>query len=273
MGRQTGAFDPEAFARAASLFEEKRRGFPPEAIEALAGDIVRSLARTHAGQPRFETHEISDESLAAFCDALVMQEAHAALDFIEARQAEGVTRQGVYLGYIAAAARRLGEDWAEDRLTFVEVTHGTGHLYALMRALRADRPARSTPADARKHALFATVPGEDHGLGITMAADLFRDEGWEIDLQTDTDHDALLAHVEATRPQIVGLSLSSDRRMDALARLVVGLRICLPEAVIGVAPAGDLEGAPIQRLVDIDMVFDDARKACTDLARLLELRG
>jgi methanogenic corrinoid protein MtbC1 len=273
MGRQAVGFDPEAFSRTASLFETKRRGFPPEAIETLADDIVRGLARMQVNQPRFDAASISEESLAAFCDALVMPDTRAALDFIEARRAEGVTRQDVYLGYIAAAARRLGEGWESDRLSFVDVAYGTGHLYALMRALRAERPSGSASMDARKQALFATVPGEDHGIGITLAADLFRDEGWEIDLKIDTDHDALLAHVEATRPHIVGLSLSTDRRLDALVRLVVGLRIRLPEAIIGVAPAGDLKGARIQRLVDIDLVFDDAPTACADLARLMALRG
>lgn len=273
MGRQAVAFDPEAFVRTAALFETKRGRFPPGSIETLAGDIVRSLARTRPGQPRFEVETIDEDSLAAFCDALVMPDAGAALAFIESRRAEGFTRQDVYLGYIAAAARRLGEGWDEDRLSFVEVTYGTGHLYALLRALRAGRPAASAPVDARKCALFATVPGEDHAIGITVAADLFRDEGWEIDLRTDTDHDALLAHVEATHPQIVGLSLSSDRRLDALVRLVVGLRIHLPQAIIGVAPGGDLEGERIRPLVDIDLVFDDARSACADLVRLVELRG
>ncbi len=273
MAKDVVRFDPEAFVQTASLFESKRRGFPPDAIEALAGDIVRRLVRTQAGQPGFEARDISDESIAAFCDALVQPEPDAALEFILARRGEGVTRQGVYLGYIAAAARRLGAGWDENRLSFVEVTYGTGHLYALMRALRAERPSAFVPLDSRRHALFATVPGEDHGIGITMAADLFRDAGWEIDLQTDTDHDALLTHVEATRPQIIGLSLSSDRRLDELVRLVVGMRISVPEAIIGVAPGGDLEGERILRLVDIDLVFDDARSACTDLARLVELRG
>lgn len=272
MGRQAVAFDPEAFVRTVSLFESKRRDFSTDAIEALAGDIVRQLASTRADQPGFDVPDISDESIDAFCDALIKPDAKAALEFIEARRAEGVTRQSVYLGYIAAAARRLGEGWDENRLSFVDVTYGTGHLYAIMRALRAERSA-CAPMDARKHALFATVPGEDHGIGVTMAAELFRDQGWEIDLKTDTDHDGLLAHVDATRPNIVGLSLSSDRRLDALVRLVVGMRISVPEAIIGVAPGSDLEEERLRQLVDIDLVFDDARTACAQLVRLVELRG
>jgi hypothetical protein len=53
----------------------------------------------------------------------------------------------------------------------------------------------------------------------------------------------------------------------------VGLRIHLPQAIIGVAPGGGFEGERIRPLVDIDLVFDDARSACADLVRLLELRG
>jgi hypothetical protein len=167
----------------------------------------------------------------------------------------------------------LGEGWETDRLSFLEVTYGTGHLYALMRALRAERPVTSAPTNMKKHALFATVPGEDHGIGVTMAADLFRENGWEIDLKTDTDHDALLAYIEATRPVIIGLSLSSDRRLDALVRLVVAIRICLPEVIIGVAPGDDLQPDRILKLADIDLMFDDVTRARTDLVRLVELRG
>ena len=273
MGRQTVIFDPEAFVRTASLFESKREGFSPDAIESLAGDIVRHLARTTLRQPNLEAHDISNESLDAFCEVLIKPDPTAALEFIGNRRAEGLTRQGVYLGYIAAAARRLGEGWDEDRLSFLDVTYGTGHLYALMRALREERRSPSVPMDVRKHALFATVPGEDHGIGVTIAADLFRQEGWEIDLKTDTDHEALLEHVEATRPQIIGLSLSTHRRLDALVRLVVAVRISIPEVIIGVAPGGDLKADRILQLVDIDLVFDDACTACAELVRLVELRG
>ncbi|ETX10243.1 hypothetical protein OCH239_22310 [Roseivivax halodurans JCM 10272] len=120
---------------------------------------------------------------------------------------------------------------------------------------------------------FAMVPGEEHGIGITVAADLFRDAGWEIDLQTGIDHDALVAHVEHTQPHIIGLSLSTEQRLDALVRLVVAIRITTPSAIIGVAPATTVDAGRLQDLVDIDLVFDDAPSACRDLERLIQLRS
>jgi methanogenic corrinoid protein MtbC1 len=273
MGRQDASFDAELFTRTASLFAVKRSALAPDAVETLASDIVRRLASAVTQRPRFEDPVISEEHLAAFCDALVQATPTAALRFIDERRAEGLTLHGVYLGYICAAARRLGEEWDQNRLSFLEVTVGTGHLYALMRGLRTEGAAVRPSFDARRCALFATVPGEDHGIGITVAAELFRDAGWDIDLRTGTDHDDLVAHVELTRPAIIGLSLSTEDRLAELMRLVVAMRIVVPHAVIGVAPAASLDEDRVRNLVDIDLLFRDARAACAELERLIRLRG
>jgi methanogenic corrinoid protein MtbC1 len=273
VGRQEISIDADVFVRTASRFSLKRDTFAQDAVEALVGDIVRRLSRRAALGIRFEDPVIDEQSVAAFCDALVQPEPAAALEFIRQRRAAGLTRQGVYIGYIGAAARRLGKGWDEGKLSFAEVTIGTGHLYALMRALRAEGPPRTAPYDARRHALFATVPGETHGIGITVAADLFREAGWEIDLQIGKDHDALVARVEHALPQIIGLSLSTDHRLQDLVRLVVALRMVVPHAIVGVAPGGCLNDDRITELVDIDLLFHDARTACAELDRLVRMRG
>jgi len=273
MGKPQASFDAEIYARTASLFASKRSVLAPDAVESLASDIVRRLARGGSRGAAMDGVGLGDASVETFCDALIEPGATAALRFIEARRAEGVTRQGVYLGYIVEAARCLGRRWDEDRVSFMEVTIGTGHLYALMRALRVEADAGRPAFDGRRCALFATVPGETHGIGITVAADLFREAGWEIDLRTGVDHDALVAHVEATEPHIVGLSLSTELRLDALVRLVVALRLVVPHAIIGVAPSACVDAARLHERVDIDCVFGDATSACAELERLVRLRG
>lgn len=272
MGKQDVLLDAEVFLRTAARFASKRGKLDRSAVEVLASDIVASLARAAARGSSFEDPVIDDASLSAFCEALVQPVPDAALAFIAERRSAGLTRQGVYLGYIGAAARRLGEGWDTGRLSFAQVTIGTGHLYALMRGLRAEGPAVGAAYDARRHALFATVPGETHGIGITVAADLFAEAGWEIDLQIGKDHDTLLARVESSQPQIVGLSLSTDRRLDDLVRLVVALRMVVPQAIVGVAPGNALCDQTITDLVDVDLLFHDAREACAALDRLVRLR-
>ncbi len=266
MARQAAAIDVETFARTALRFAAKRRELAPDAVHILTADIVRRLAAEEVGNG---VVTLKDDSLAAFCEALVQPGPEAALAFIGARQAEGVTRADIYLGYIAAAARQLGVAWDHNRLSLTEVTIGTGHLYALMRALRAEAAQGRPPCDARKFALFAAVPGEDHSIGITVAADMFRNAGWDIDLQLATDHDALIARAERTQPRVIGLSLSTAGRLHALARLVVALRLALPRAVIGVAPAAALDAAALDGILDVDLVLGDADTARADLERLI----
>lgn len=273
MDRLHVSFDPEIFSRTATLFASKRSALATGAVEALASDIVQRLSGRKVSGPRFDAADISKDSIADFCDVLVQTKPEAALRFIEDRRAEGVTRHGVYLGYITGAARQLGASWDANHLSLAQVAIGTGHLYALMRALRAEDLPSTGAFDRRRYALFATVPGEDHGIGITIAADMFRDEGWEIDLQVGTNHDRLVARVENTEPQIIGLSLSTEQRLEALVRLVVAMRIMVPHAIIGVAPASDVDPKHLRNLVDIDLVFDDARSACRELDRLIAIRA
>lgn len=273
MGKPIARIDAETFARTASLFAAKRSTLSQDAVGTLAADIMRRLALAAAHPPGGASTPACAKGLAEFCDALVEREPDAALRFIEARRAEGATREDVYFGYIAAAARQFGESWRSNRLTFAQIAIGTGHLYALLRALRVEGDPDRSAYDSRKTALFATVPGEEHGLGITIAADFFRDDGWEIDLQTGMDHDSLVARIERTRPQIIGLSLSTEQRLKDLVRLVVEIRIIVPDAIVGATPTALLDEKKLRRLVDLDLVFRDARAACAELDRLIRLRG
>jgi hypothetical protein len=51
------------------------------------------------------------------------------------------------------------------------------------------------------------------------------------------------------------------------------MRIVVPHAVIGVAPAASLDEDRVRNLVDIDLLFRDARASCVELERLIRLRG
>ena len=273
MKRQPALLDSEVFSRTTAIFSAKWAALAPEAVEAVASDIVRRLAQSNARVKDIVVPQISKDSVEAFCDALILPDPNIAARFIEDRRAEGMSLPGIYLGYISGGARCLGERWERDELSFVHVTCGTGHLYALMRAMRSEIPLVQRKFDNRRVALFATVPGEDHGIGITVAADIFREAGWEIDLETGTDHDELIGYIEQTLPHIIGFSFSTVERLDALVRLVVATRLVTPDAIIGVAPSASIDAKRLHDLVDIDLVFTDAPSAFRELDRLIRLRS
>lgn len=267
MDNPAASIDSQVFAHTARLFEEKRRVLPPEVLEGFARQVVSRVAETATARVPANSAGIGPERVAAFCDLLLKSDqSRQALAFITARRDEGATKEDVYLGYIGAAARLLGKRWEEGELTPFQVTIGAGTLYALMRALRGSLIVNQ-PFDPSRAALFATVPGEQHGVGVTVAADMFREAGWEVDLQLGLDQPRLLDHVTRTLPRVIGLSLSTPERVPELVQAAVGLRLIVPEAIIGVAHGGDLTAADVQRIADVDLVFDDAPSAITRLER------
>jgi methanogenic corrinoid protein MtbC1 len=265
--------DVDLYARTSDLFEAKRSKLPPEAVERLAREVVARLAAAGRGDRDLSMAPAAPapdpRMVRAFCDVLLTPDATAPLRFLEEELAPIVPQRTALYGYIAAASRTLGAMWDEDRITFVEVTLSVGKLYALVRAIGSDGTRRRIADNPRKYALFASVPGEQHTLGVAMAAEFFRNAGWDIDLQIGGSHDTLLARADQLRPAAVGLSLSSGAGLDALARLVVALRLMLPELVIAVAGGDDIDAETLRALVDLDLVITDANQAQNDLSRLV----
>jgi methanogenic corrinoid protein MtbC1 len=270
-GRNT-KFDNDVFSSVARLFEHKGQVLPPDMLEQFARDVVARVSERVADHSTTSASSVSVKDVDEFCDLLLLSDQpHIALEFVAARRAEGASVEDVYLGYIGGAARLLGERWEDDQLTPFQVTVSAGTLYALMRSLRAS-DANEHRFDHRRTALFATVPGEQHGVGITVASDMFRKAGWDIDLRIGLDQHLLLDRVKKTQPAIIGLSLSSRDRLPDLLTLVVALRLASDHAFIGVAPGGDLTADEIRSVADVDLVFGDALSAVATLEKVITAR-
>jgi methanogenic corrinoid protein MtbC1 len=88
--------------------------------------------------------------------------------------------EDVCLDHLAPAARCLGEWWETDRLPFTDVTMATARIQSMLRRMPTGRG--HIAAFAGNGAVFCAVPGEQHTLGVMMAADLFRRNGWDVGL-------------------------------------------------------------------------------------------
>jgi len=163
----------------------------------------------------------------------------------------------------------LGERWERDELPFTDVTIGAGRLYVIMRALRpAFVPADIDHAD-RHLAFFASAPGEDHTLGVTMAADMFRDTGWTIELQVGLEHEALVDCVANRHYPIIGISASSARMIVPLTRLIASMRLTSPASAILVSGELVTIEPNLATIVDADSVVDNPDKALAEMERLV----
>jgi MerR family transcriptional regulator, light-induced transcriptional regulator len=259
--------DAGVFARAREIFATPSSRLPLHAVQALATEVIARLSNRNAVAPvglgRSAEVPIDagmDQRIDTLCHALLAMDDREATDIVMQAHAEGATVEVLYLGYLAEAARRLGRWWQDDRVGSVEVVIGAGRIYAIMRGLRRlFGPGQLR--DARFRAVFASVPGETHMLGVAMAADLLTMHGWEIDLRAGLDHDTLVTEVGSIAYPIIGLSASSTRMLFPLARLIVALRVSNPGAWILVSgPIVALE-PEVANLVDADAAAVDFSQA------------
>lgn len=269
MANSMHSVDTEIYQRSVEVFRNKRNSLPPEHLKDLAAEVVQRLvAMRKNAEPAIE-HDADAQQLSDFCAVLLDSAPERALEFVAKLQAQGVSRQHLRFGLIAGVARLLGEQWDRDEVSFVDVTVATGHLYAVMRAVSSDLGPNRAPIRPERRALFASVPDETHTLGVTLAADAFRDAGWVIDLKLAESHESLVRHADLGKPLVIGLSLSTKARLPELIRLVLALRIVTPSAIVGVAPALDMSDDDILQLVDADIIFRHAGRALADLERRL----
>lgn len=221
--------DRQQLALAFSEIDVIRKTLPASALTALAQEVVKRVAdNLNVTLPLAVMP--SSEDIDALCSALSSPDDTAAISLIEEAQRKGAGYDALYRFYLAEASRRLGTWWDEDRVSFYSVTIAAGRIYAILRILRLQKQ-NATP-DLRRAAMFAAVPGENHTLGIAIAADLARDRGWDVELFLGHAHDELVDILSKRDTLLVGLSASTKRSLPALIKLIVALRISKPKAKI-----------------------------------------
>jgi methanogenic corrinoid protein MtbC1 len=198
---------------------------PEDAVHSLAHEVIGRLS-TQLRSSGKDGRAPSPEEIQRLCNALLSSDAGASANMLSQIQSQGTSIADIYIFYLATAARRLGEMWEADEISFLEVTIGASRILAILRALRdlfqSSRPMRE------RSALFAAVPGEQHTIGITMAADLFRREDWDIELIVGASHEEIIDRLVDSDASVVGLTAHGEKSLGPLLRLIPAIRIANP---------------------------------------------
>ena len=238
---------------------------PEEAVISLAREVIRRLAR------QFTETKPAAENIEALAKALVSKDNKAAARMVDQFLSDGAEVDTIYLELLGMAAQRLGQWWESDELTFAEVTVGIGRIYAIIRTLRNRIVLDTVPN--QKSAIFASIPQDDHTLGVKMAADLAREDGWEVDLMLDKDHDTLVDAIASSGQTLVGLSGAGEHSLPHLTRLVLALRISAPRSLILVSGNVIATSEEAVRLMHVDGMERTFEGAMAGLGRLWTTLG
>jgi methanogenic corrinoid protein MtbC1 len=224
----TGTTGSDYFDGAYPDRRARRAGLGAQGAHSLAAliqdEIIPRLVRAHGEEGAPPPDSPGPEDVESLARRALEEDTWTLLADLDRWLDAGVDVPTLLLDLLAPAARRLGVYWEEDVADFVDVTMGMWRLQELVHAISQRRPGAAPDPGAPRRALFAPVPGEQHGFGALVVEELFRRAGWDT-AGARPDSPAALAASVAERPlDLVGLSVSCDRFVPGLSGLVGAVR-------------------------------------------------
>jgi methanogenic corrinoid protein MtbC1 len=196
-----------------------------------------------------------------YLDALRAADAPGAYRIASKALAGGMTVPELYQAVIAPAMHAIGELWERGALTVADEHLATALTHRVLAALRpplrvevADGSGRSSPKGS---VMLAAVEGEQHALGLRMAADVLEDAGFQtIYLGADVPTSDLLQAVSAFSPDLLALSATMPELADRLEEVSGVIRDSHPEVELlvgGQAAHREVRGGTLVK--DLETLF------------------
>jgi methanogenic corrinoid protein MtbC1 len=222
----------------------------------------------HATGARIDRQDVLD-----FARVVLDRDPGAAADHVAAVLARGTSLETVFLDLLGPAARCLGDMWNEDVCDFTQVTVGLWRLQQIVRDLSPAFGELSEPRDQARRALLVPVQGEQHTFGLFMVAEFFRRAGWDVWAGPIASGTELLDLVRHEWYAVVGISVSSDVRLEGLAATIHTVRRASRNRGVGVMVGGPpfLDRPELAALVGADASAVDGRQATLQAEGLLAL--
>lgn len=247
---------------------------PIQVVRTIKTQIVPRivLALRRAPAPKTTEAEQSPSAIELFAALTLGNDDGAAFAYVEEVLAKGSTVESIFLDLLAPAARHLGALWESDAADFAKVTLGVGRLQVIMRRL-SDRFADEQGAfHAGESVLLTIIPGEQHSFGLSMVAEFFRRAGWNLCTGPFSSHQELTSLVHEHWFDIVGFSVSSDRRLDELKQDIRNIRRDSRNRHVGIIIGGPMVLAQpdLVATMGADMMSSDATTAPQQAHGLIE---
>ncbi|MBK9685706.1 MAG: cobalamin-dependent protein [Betaproteobacteria bacterium] len=193
---------------------------------AIESDVIPRLVQAHRASETLlpVAPKPTEADVRAFVADIVGDREDAVAALLDRLRQRGLPVEMLYLDLLAPAARLLGEMWSDDECDFATVTVALGRLQCLLRELS---PAFGTevahPPNGRR-ALFAQPRDEQHSFGLSMVAEFFRRDGWEVVGGVGGAVDDPGARTRQEWVDVVGFSIGSELRLEWLRTRISAVR-------------------------------------------------
>jgi methanogenic corrinoid protein MtbC1 len=239
-------------------------------VRTVEGEIIPRLMLAHAARGRelvsasgAPARQIEPEHVDAIIRTVMAEDTATALTLVRSLASSGVSLEAIYLDLLSPAARKAGEMWETDVCSFTDVTIGLWRLQEVMHEISMANAIPPRNAEPPHRILLRQTPGEQHSFGLNMVAEFFRRAGWQVhDDSTEAGTDPI-ANVRGRWFDVVGLSLSGERHLDALAITIHAIRKASRNRGVGIMVGGPLfiEHPDWVARVGADTTAKDGRQA------------
>ncbi|MFC5952699.1 B12-binding domain-containing protein [Pseudonocardia lutea] len=210
-------------------------------------------------------HSLPQHSLPRYVDALwaaaIAGDEYGATDVVFAALDAGVDPEAVLLDVVGAVQRRVGREWAANRISVAQEHTATAIDERVVGAV--GHRVRTEPHRGR--IAVACVDGEWHALPARLLAEVLRLRGFRVDYlgaQVPAPH--LVEHLQRTAPEAVALSGSIATRLPTAHATITACRATGVPVIAGGAAFGS--DGHYARLLGAEAWAPDARAAADRLA-------
>jgi methanogenic corrinoid protein MtbC1 len=185
----------------------------------------------------------------------------AATDVVLTALDDGADPETVLLDVVGAVQRRVGSEWAANRLTVAEEHTATAINERVVSAVHRWLP-RTEPTLG--HIVVACVDGEWHALPARLLAEVLRLRGFRVEYlgaQLPAPH--LVAHLHRAGPDAVAISASIATRLPTAHATITACRATGVPTIVGGAAFGS--DGRYARLLGAEAWAPDARAAADRL--------
>lgn len=246
-------------------------------MQTIEADVVPRLVMARrvpvlaVGAARGDAPNARAEAVVDFTQIVLTRPSGEGVTFVETMRSNGASAENVFVDLLTPTARRMGDLWVADLCSFADVTLGLLRLQQLMRDLSPSFQREQKRQWHGRQILLLPQPGEQHTFGLLMVAEFFQRAGWDVWSRPLESATELGGIVHRQWFAIAGLSISSERHLDALSLGIKDIRRDSRNPAIAVMVGGSLfmEHPELVAQVGADATASDGLQATLKAEDLL----
>lgn len=213
------------YARDGSLLAERLAGLAGIVQEQVVPRLVEAY-RPITNEPLMPKAPLDKPQAKVVSELadLVIADGEAAKAYVRDLHKAGLPIEAVYLSVLAPTARLLGKLWEADRRHFADVTVGVGRLQQMLHDFEATFQSTAHRGKPALRALLMPAPNEQHTFGLFMIGEFMRRAGWDAWTGPLPSNKELKVLIGSGEFSVVGLSASSNGRLEPLAKTIAMVR-------------------------------------------------